>query len=229
MATETSVTFGDPTVELTQVDRYKGIKGRTDRIAILSTLVLKAHRYYDEATKQKFRAPADKELMEALRKQRGEPEQRFAVVIFVYETNDQGELLEPEKLKGKVRIWEFSEARYAQLSQTAAQWPLLDFDKDTKAGGHKVKQIDFLAKCTEERFQRLEFTPLPTAHWKSKDEKWYLALKAKESKTQKQASQALGKDLEKDEVMKLLGMAAPAASGNTDNAGDIDLGSVFDE
>jgi len=214
------VTLADPTVETSQFPRYKGTKDKTDRVAIISKTLSRAFRYYHEGSKKSFRAPESAEMLEKCREAMGEPEQRFGLVLFHYLTGEDGVMASEEKCQGKVKIWSISEARYEELSALHRSWPLLD-------GGFAEPQNDILIACSEEKYQRMTFTPTPKPHWKKK-QKWYDTLKERERKAQEKVQMALGWKLTDAEIMDLLGMAsAVAATGSLENAGEVDLTDVL--
>lgn len=219
--TPEQVTFGDKAVETSTFDRYKGVKGRTDRIAILSAKLLRGNRYYHERKKTSFRAPENEEVLALCKAQLGEPEQRFALTLFHYNTDEDGNLLDDAKCSGKVKIWQISESRYEELSGLAKEWPLLD-------GGAEASQHDLIIKCTEEQYQRMSFKPTKDAHWKKK-EAWYNALKSKEQAAQKRLRESIGRTLSDQEILDLLGVSPQSATGGTQNASDIDLSDVLDD
>lgn len=218
-----TVTLGDKRVETSNFDRYKGRKGVTDRVAIISKGLVRAYNYFYEGSNRKmtFRAPRDKELLEKVRAQLGEPQQKFGLALFHYQTDEQGNLLDDTKLSGKVKVWAVSETRYEELSALHRSWPLLD-------GGFSEPQVDLMIKCTEEQFQRMNFTPCPSAHWKKKDS-WYAALKDKERKAADKVKMALGRQMSDREIMELLGMSVPASAPTQGGSGDIDLSDVIDD
>lgn len=218
---DSEVTLGDPNVEISQFDRYKGSAGKTDRVAIVSMKLIRGLRYY--YNKKAFRAPIDSALLALTKAKAGEPEQRFAMVVFHYVTDDKGALVDEAKCQGRIKIWSISETRYTELSNLHAQWPILD-------AGIGTPQHDVLLTCTEEKFQRMTMTPCPTAHWKTK-KAWYDQLKAKEALALVKARLSLGKVLTKDELMEALGSGdgAVAPTGGVQNAGDVDLRDVLDE
>lgn len=218
---EREVTLNDPKVEVSAFERYKGVKGRTDRIAIISPTLLRAFRYFHNASRTSFRAPEDQELLEKCREAMGEPDQRFGMVIFHYATDDEGELTEPTKCKGRVKIWSISENRYAELSELHKKWILMSEE-------FADQQVDLQIKCTEERYQRMQFLPLPSAHWKKK-ESWFKALREKERRAQEKVKLALGRQLTNAEIMELLGVVPSTTTGSTDFADDVDLSDVLED
>lgn len=215
------VTLGDKNVETSQFDRYKGHKGVTDRITILSSKLIRGYNYYIEGKKTTFRAPENPEVLALCKKHLGEPTQKFALTLFKYLTDQDGALLDDTKCQGKVMLWSISESRYEELSAISKSWPLMD-------NGFNEPQSDLMVKCTEEQFQRMSFTPTPTAHWKSK-QSWYDALKAKEAKSHERLRMTLGRQLTDLQIMELLGTSVPSQTGGTDRAGDVDLSDVLDD
>lgn len=219
---EDQVALGDKTVELAQYDRYKGVKDRTDRIAILSSTLMRGWRCYYAPKKRSFRAPTNKELLDKVTALLGPPEQRFALTVFQYLTDDDGNLLDETKCQGKVKIWVVSESRYGELSALAKEWPLMD-------AGQTAVQHDLKIKCTEEQYQRMIFSATKTAHWKTKLP-WYVALKAKEVAAGPKLKLALGKRLPDHEIMEILGTApSTPPTGGPRTSADIDLGDVLDD
>lgn len=214
------VTFGDKNVETTQFERYRGVKGRTDRVALLSSKLQRSFSYFVTGT-GRFRVPKDDDLRKMLRDQLGEPLQRFGLTLFHYLTDDAGALIDTEKLKGRVKLWLISEARYEELSGIHRNWPLLD-------QGFSEKQMDLQIVCSEEKFQRMTFTPFPEAQWKKK-EAWYKALHKRELQAQEKVKVALGREFGRQEILDVLGASTAPTQGTADNAGDIDLSDVADD
>lgn len=216
---EMEVELGDKRVELSSFDRYKGRKGVTDCISIISSSLLRTFSHF--ASNKSFRCLSTPEKRACCCEGAGEPSQKFGLVLFKYATLDNGDLVDSSKCAGKVMLWIISEARYEELSALDKKWPLLD-------RGFAEKQHDLLIKCTEEQYQKMNFTPCPTAHWKSK-EPWYKALKDKERKGRDKLKTAMGRQMTELEIMELLGVSIPQQTGGTDKAGDIDLGNILDE
>jgi len=215
------VTLGDKNVETSQFDRYKGVKGRTDRIAILSTTLIRGYRHYHSGKRRSFRAPSTKEVADMVIAELGPPEQRFALCLFHYTTDESGNLIDPAKCQGRVKTWAISEARYEELSNLHRSWPLLD-------SGFGEKQHDMQLACTEEQYQRMNFTPCPEAHWKLK-ESWYNALKEKAKTALPKVKMTLGRQMSDVEIMEMMGTAMPSQTGGTENAGDVDLSDITDD
>ncbi|HEC60636.1 MAG TPA: hypothetical protein ENI27_00085 [bacterium] len=217
----TQVTLGDKNVETSQFERYKGLKGRTDRVAILSSTLIRGYRHYHPGQRRSFRAPKTPEIAVLVNEELGPPEQRFALTIFHYLTDGDGNLIDVNKCQGRVKTWAISEARYEELSNLHRSWPLLD-------AGFGEPQHDMQLACTEEQYQRINFTPMPEAHWKKK-EAWYKALKEKELVAQPKVKMTLGREMSDTEIMEMLGTALPSQTGGVENAGDVDLSDITDD
>lgn len=209
------VSLNDKRVDIQTFDRYKGRKNVTDRIAILSTTLVRARTHYVEAKKKTVRCHSTPQKQAICCKHLGEPEQKFGLVLFQYTTDDSGAMLTDERLSGKIKLWVISESRYAELSQIHREFPLLD-------SGYGEAQMDLLMKCTEEQWQRLTFTPCRDAFFKKKKE-WYDALKLKEAKAKAKLGKAMGNELTELELMELLEVA-PTHSPSKGQGGDVNIG-----
>lgn len=214
-----TVALGDPKVETSNFDRYKGRKNVTDRIAILSSKLVRGYRYYHN--KKSFLAPTNPEVLKLCKEQLGEPDQYFALVVFHYQTDEDGALLVEEKCQGKVKIWRWSESKYDEYSALQKQWPIME-------AGFDAAQHDLLIKCTEEQYQRMTTTVCPKAHWKSK-EAWHKALLEKRAKADEKLKGSLGLSLSDQEILDLLGASLASQTGGTENAADVDLSDVVDD
>lgn len=216
------VSLNDKSVEIQTYDRYKGRKGVVDRLAILSSTLLRTRTHYLEKKKKSFKCISTASTQGVCCKHIGEPDQKFGLVGFQYLTDETGSMLTDEKLTGKVKLWVVSESRYSELSQIHKEFPLLD-------GGFGTPQFDLMIKCTEEQYQKMTFTPCREAFWKKKKE-WYDALKAKESKARLKLIKAMGTDLSSLEIMELLEIDSgnPMTGAGPAGAGEFDLGDVLD-
>lgn len=219
-----TVSLNDKRVDIQTYDRYKGRKNVTDRIAILSSTLIRARVHYNDAKKKSYKCLSTPEQQKICCKTSGEPDQKFGLIIFQYLTDEKGDMLTDEKLSGKVKLWVVSDSRYSELSQIHKEFPLLD-------AGLGQPQFDMLIKCTEEQYQRMTFTPCNSAFWKKKPD-WYAAIKQKEEKAKPRLVKAMGNDLTEVEIMELLevDVGNPMGGANAGGAagGEIDLGDVLD-
>jgi len=227
------VTLGDKRVVLDVFERYKGIKDQTDIIAVISSRLVRGYRYYHPDKKVSFRAPTDETELEKVKEVLGPPQQRFVMVVFQYTPSDYDEdtgapVLDPTKCKGRVKIWSISDNRYAELSGIHSDWPLLDTSEEHPEGGLSVPQHDLVIKCTEEKFQRMQFKPKKNAHWKLKQE-WYDALKGREERAAEKGKGSLGRVFSSQELSDLMGWSEGIAPGGTGNVDDIDLSDIAED
>lgn len=214
------VTLGDKKVEISNFDRYKGRKGVTDRIVVVSSKLIRGFTYYHNESKKMFRAPKDPATLKACKEAMGEPQQRFGIILFQYLTDETGDLANKDKLQGKLKLWVVSESRYEELSLIQKDWKLLD-------DGEDQPQNDLKVKCTEEQYQRMSFNACPEALYKTKPA-WYKKLKEMEAKAKDKLKMAIGRELPDGEIMDILGQSGPSPTSSA-SAGDIDLSDVLDD
>jgi len=216
---EDEVSLNDKRVEVSTFDRYKGRKGMTDRLSILSSSLLRVRTHYHEAKKKSFKCLSQPGKQAVCCKHMGEADQKFGIILFHHLTDESGDLLAPEKLSGKVKLWVITDSRYSELSTIHKEFPLLD-------GGYGSPQVDLLAKCTEEQFQRMNFTPCKEAHWKRKQE-WYDVISSKVAKAKPRLVKAMGNELTELEILDLLQIDSEINPSLGAGAGDIDLDDVL--
>lgn len=220
-----AVAFGDKRIETAQFDRYKGRLKVTDRVAVISSTLLRAWAYYYNSGKNKtlFRAPTDPDTLALCKEVLGEPEQRFGMVLFHYLTDENGALLDTEKCRGKVKLWRISESRYEELSNLHKEWPLLN-------SGFDKPQCDIVINCSEEQYQRMTFTPTKEAFWKKK-EAWYNTLIEREKRAQEKLKMVMGKTYTAQEIRALLGTASGGKNetGSIANVNDLELSDILDD
>lgn len=214
------VSLNDKRVEITTYDRYKGRKGITDRIAVISKNLIRAHTHYVQKGDRgsTFRCLSTKDHQAVCCDTLGTPDQKFGLVLFHYLTDENGSLLTEEKCAGKVKLWVISDTRYAELSQVHKEFPLL-------ASPFEDPQVDLLIKCTEDKFQKMTFTPTKISQYRKKKE-WYDAVLAMELKARPRLAKAMGQELTELDVMDLLKIDAPMRSPSM-SAADLDVGDVL--
>lgn len=209
---EEEVGFGD--VQTSTFPKYQGIQGQTDRLAVLSSKLMRSYSYYVEEANTRFRV--DQNPPEWLTKKLGPPEQKFALIFFRYTTDEDGEILTPDKLKGKVCIWIFSETKFDQVKDRFKRYPLMNGQEG---------QVDLRIGCTDSQWQKMDFDVESDAHWRSKPD-WIEALNAKVEDARKRADFFLGARKSEDEIKQILGiMTGSSPAGASDE--DVDLGDVI--
>lgn len=206
------VGFGE--VQTATFPKYQGRKGVTDRVAVLSAKLKRSYSYYVEDGRTRFRV--DKSPPEWITKRLGQPEQKFALVFFKYATDEDGELHQTDKLKGKIVIWVFSETKFDQIKAKFMRYPLMN-DSD--------EQKDLIISCTDAEWQKLDFDVADDAFWRSKPE-WIEALNKLVDDALKRADYYLGFRKTEDEIKQILGVVQGSGpAGAADD--DVDLGDVL--
>ena len=216
---EDEVAFGD--VQTSTFPKYQGIQGQTDRIAVLSPKLRRSYTYYVDDAKCRFRVEHNPPSW--ITDKLGQPEQKFALVFFKYATDTDGEILTPDKLKGKVCVWVFSETKFDQVKAKFQRYALMNGQED---------QVDLLITCTDSQWQKLDFDvctgtdEVPAAHWK-KEPKWVEALNAKLADALKRADYFLGAHKTEDEIRAMLGLTSGGGGQSPAADDDVDMSDVL--
>lgn len=217
------VTLADKRVEVQTYDRYKGRKGVTDRLALISPTLVRVTTHFIETKKRRYRCITTPTKKGVCCQHVGAPDQNFGLVLFQYTTDELGSLLTEEKLSGRLKLWVISESRYAELSTIHKEYPLIGTD-------FAAPMVDLTVKCSEENFQRMNFTPCKEAFWKRKKE-WFDKVMDLEDKARSKLTKALGQELTELEFLQALGIdsgtpgTAPTIASSTIEVSDI-LGDV---
>ena len=122
----------------------------------------------------------------------GEPKERFAAKILIYETNMAGELTKP--LRFQVLTWVLSSDKFVDLRNIRKQWG-------------DLRARDLMVTCPKggEQFQKMSFVPTPKCIWRSHEKVTKKVLEmVKRDKTDLEA--VLGKVLSAEELSKRLGL-----------------------
>jgi len=211
--------FGDPQVQLTTLDKYKGRKNCIDRLAFVGRNLMRGNSHF--FNNKKFRCLTESAERPGICCERlGGPSQQFVIPVFKYVTDPQGNIANPDKCQGQLQMWILSETKYKELSTLHKQWPLLD-------DGFGARQHDLLINCTEEQYQKMSFVPANTAHWKSK-ESWHKTIVQRAMNAKSRISDALGRKCSEQEVKELLGIAPQLPAAAMPAATDIDLAGIAD-
>ncbi len=211
---EEDVGFDD--VQTSTFPKYQGVQGQTDRIAVLSRKLKRSYSYYVEDANTRFRV--DRSPPSWITNKLGQPEQKFALVFFKYATDEDGEILTPDKLKGKLCIWVFSEQKFDQVKPKFKRYPLMNGQEN---------QVDLLIACTDSQWQKMDFDVADSAHWRSKPE-WIDALNSKVDDALKRADFFLGARRSDEEIKQVLGIVSGSSPAGASDA-DVDLGDVLAE
>lgn len=119
---------------------YKGIRGETHRISIVSTKdIIRATTHFKEG-KGYFLC-----IKGACCKSLGYPRNRFGAVVVHYRTDKSGEIQDKTKIDYDIKLWFFSDDKWKLLKENNKQFDL------TK---HDLKIITI-----EEKYQNLQIQP----------------------------------------------------------------------
>lgn len=213
-ATVKELSFDDNSLASAQVDRFKGTKDVTDRIAFVhlnasnKPVIKSAQVVYIEGAGYCIANEATEKLGYT------NASQRYVAIIAHYTTDRTGKLKTPfTENSVNLKYYIFSKAKAERLSAINTEFPL---------GEH-----DLLAKCTDAVYQKIDFTPCKEAAWKLKPE----IKKLVEEQVQvlaKGMDRELGRSWTVEELKAKLGQAseaaeesAPSASPQTAAADDI--------
>lgn len=192
------MSFDDNSLASAQVDRYKGTKDVTDRIAFVhlnannKPVIKSAQVVYIEGAGYCIANEATEKLGYT------NASQRYVSIVAHYLTDRNGKLKTPfTENSVNLKYYIFSKAKAERLSAVNTEFPL---------GDH-----DLLAKCTEPQYQKIDFTPCKEAAWKLKPE----IKKIVEDQVQllaKNMDRELGRSWTVEELKAKLGQASEAES-----------------
>lgn len=166
------IDFDDEGIQSTDADKYKGEKGRVDRIWIptLSVTMAFVHfieegsvgyvlsdgKYEKDPKTGKYRC-AEMGPIDKLVGEEGYP--RFALNFAQYATKHNGEMGKPFSYAIKVGLWR--SAHFIQIRSTNQAFK--------KMGG--ITEVDLMLNCEDSKFQRIQFQGIPECFIKSLSEK----------------------------------------------------------
>lgn len=195
------MSFDDNTLASAQVDRFKGTKDVTDRIAFVhlkpdgKPVIKSANVVYIEGAGYCIANEATEKLGYT------SASQRFVAIVAHYLTDRTGKLKTPfTENSVNLKYYIFSKAKAERLSAINTEFPL---------GAH-----DLLAKCTDAVYQKIDFTPCKEAAWKLKPE----IKKMVEEQVQvlsKNMDRELGRTWSVEELKAKLGQATDTESEST--------------
>lgn len=193
--------FDNESISGDKVEKYKGVKGETNRIGFP---LAKRLRLADTHYKDKHILCKKGVCCEKL----GPPVKRIGMVLVQYKTDKTGKLLTP--LQWDVKTWVISGKKYEELRSINEENPL---------ALHDLK-----VTCIEEQYQQLKFVSCKEAAWAVNDEVKRQIMGAAEVVLGKVY---LGANLEGDELREFLGMDAVGAAAGSDPTSDQDLDSIL--
>ena len=185
-----------------KTEKYKGVKGRTDRIGFpLPTRVRVADTHY----KDKHILCKKGVCCEKL----GPPAKRIGCVVVQYATDRNGKIEQP--LRWTIKTWVFSGKKYEELRSINDENPLA--------------KHDLKVTCVEEQYQQLKFVSCKEAAWALNPEVQKQILAVAEATV---AKIYLGSNLEGDELREFVGLDSVGPAESADPSSDQDLDSILD-
>lgn len=195
------LSFDDNSLASAQVDRFKGTKDVTDRIAFVhlnsnnKPVIKSAQVVYIEGAGYCIANEATEKLGYT------NASQRYVAIIAHYLTDRTGKLKTPfTENSVNLKYYIFSKAKAERLSAINTEFPL---------GDH-----DLLAKCTDAVYQKIDFTPCKEAAWKLKPE----IKKIVDDQVQvlaKNMDRELGRSWTVEELKAKLGQASEASESDS--------------
>jgi hypothetical protein len=193
--------FDNEEISGDKVEKYKGVKGGTDRIGFP---LAKRLRVADTHYKDKHILCKKGVCCEKL----GPPTKRIGCVVVQYTTDKNGKIEQP--FRWTVKTWVFSGKKYEELRSINEENPLAT---------HDLK-----VTCIEEQYQQLKFVSCKEAAWAANEEIKRQIVGAAEAVLGKVY---LGADLEGDELREFLGMDSVGPAAGSDPTSDQDLDSIL--
>lgn len=211
--------FTDSSIKNYDFDLYKGRKNQTDRLAILRPESIAGGRvHFKEGAgyficHSKFVQANGVETCTQQAKcceKLGDPSKRFSAMVLVYNTRQDGELINP--LGFSLKVWRFTADKFVLLRGVNKSFPL--------------NKHDITVMCQEEQYQRLTIQPIQEAQSLiSKEKFWTIygpTLNPWITSTLPKMAKSVGRKLTEPEMLEKLGLAvAPAVEGSTLPVADI--------
>jgi len=187
------------------LDKYKGVKNETHRLAIVYT----DPKAMFAGSKIHF-----KERYFLCKKgiccdKCGPSKWRLGAVVIKYGTDKQGGIKKP--FSYELLPWLFSEAAYVKLKTVNSEFPL---------ASHDIK-----VSCENEEYQHLSITPCNESIWMAKEELKKVIL-GEARPIWDYVKKSIANDLSVEEISELLGVSSIASD---DPSASIDLNSVLDQ
>lgn len=229
------VEMGSSEVEVVVFDRFKLAKGDVARVAVLSGKLVRAYVHFVREKKKTVACTSKKgQPPEKCCKFLGERDQRFGLVLFQYQADASGELLDSTRLAGKLKLLTLSESRYLDLLTLHKKFGLMN-------PGLAGIQSDFTFECTDSEYQTYKIYPAlqdgrAYCHYRVRPD-WIQTLQGKlEKAEQKLIRLVSGVYMPPEEIMDLVGLqSSPSAHSNSPSSQaaplleDFDVASVLNE
>ena len=191
MAKEGGVKWDDKSITGSMQKLFKLKDSQVARISVLSKDAFMIYDHYSSKARRHGRCIRSVGVCPACGIL-GEPRERFAAKVLVYETNMAGELTKPFRFQ--LLTWVFSSDKFVDLRNIRKQWG-------------DLRARDLMVTCPKggEQFQKMSYVPTPKCLWRSHEGVTKKVLQmVKADKTDLEA--ILGKALPAEELSKRLGL-----------------------
>lgn len=197
----------DESVTSNNFDKYKGVKGKTDRIALVYPKIRRAMTQFIENVG--YVIANDYTITRF-----GAPTQRFAAIVAVYKTDNFGKLVTPfNEHSVTLKYWVFSAKRYESIRSANKEFPL--------------ENHDLQVTCTEDKYQQLNLQSCKEVAWKLKPEiEKYVSAQAE--KMAKHLEAQLGQILTAEQIKEKLGEGSSAEASDAALTNDVSADSVLE-
>jgi hypothetical protein len=210
--------FDDETIKTNDLEFYKGRKGITDRIAVLSPRIITVRTHYDERYKtlgqivclSEYTRQGDIDMIAktgACCEVLPEPRRRFGALVCQYHTDNKGAMVKPFGFT--LRLWRFSDDKYVALRSINSEFPLAEHD--------------LLVTCEDEAYQRMQFTACRESVARREDfqKRFGAAVSQWINTVTPRVIKSLGHTYKAQELLAKLGQTAPTPASS-------DAGPVMD-
>jgi len=211
--------FDDESVEVFEVEYFKGRKGYRDRVAFplvgagkgdaTVPLILKARVHFKEGFGY-FLCRSTSEKKEICCETLGDPGLRFGCIIVHYYTEKSGK---PKKPLGyDLKFWYFSDKKFDKLRSLNDEFPLAE--------------RDLIISCDNDEWQHLDFTPCKESIIRLKED-FFGKVEEQAKKMKPDLKKRLAKSRTIEELREEFGLEA--ASGSIDESDIGDYSDVLEE
>jgi hypothetical protein len=187
--------FSSDAVKSTQVDFYKGKKGKTDRLSFPNANVKFTDVHFMDGY---FRCQSKPGEIAECCQQLGPPSQRCGAIVMKYNTDRNGTPKAP--LSYDIQPWVFNADKFQQIKAFNDDFP--------------VSSNDIKVTCTEDVYQRLNITPAKGQLWRV-DEATVKLVEAETEALWARLDRYLGRVISRSDMLERFGLLVVAEAEET--------------